>query len=168
MADKWGGVILGQGKASLSAVAAELADEKTLTEALLYAAAEPVLERMKENLEQHRRSSPSAVDSLAIVTAPARPGAVRVTVGAVGDFALTSGDPLRRPIGDADQGWILRFLEEGTAPHEIKTPHGIRMHPGQPAIPWARPALDAEEPNIGVRLIAFLKARAADIFGKGK
>lgn len=148
-ADKWGGVVTTRGKSSLSAFAVALAEEKVMRDGLMFAAGEPCLESMKSNLERHRRSNPSAVDSLGIVATPTKFGVVKLVVGAIGDNALEGGDVLREPQGDKEDGWKLRFLEQGT----IK----------QAATPWARPALDEIEPGIVPKLTEYLQSKVADL-----
>ncbi len=150
MADKFGGIVTGRGHASLTAVAAQLASEEVLAEGLLECAAKPTLAAMQRNLEPHRRHHPSAVDSVGIVgLAGQTPGVVAIAVGAIGDNALESGNVLRAPQGEADKGWILRFLEWGTS--------------RQRASPWARPALDETEPRVVPGLVEFLKRKLANV-----
>lgn len=146
-AEKWGGTVTTRGKASLSTFAVALAEEKVMREGLMFAAGEPCLDAMRQNLERHRRSNPSAVESIGIVAPPSKVGHAKIVVGAIGDYALDGGDVLREPTADKEQGFKLRFLETGT----IK----------QAATPWARPALDEVEPGVVPKLTAYLRGQVA-------
>jgi hypothetical protein len=138
---------------SLTTIAAALADEKVHRQILMDAVALPTLELMKQRLEPHRRSHPSAVDSIGIVAPATKVGFIQVAVGAIGDNALEGGDVLRAPAGGKDEGWKLRFLENGT----IK----------QAATPWARPALDEIEPTASARCAALMRERMPSLIPKG-
>jgi HK97 gp10 family phage protein len=93
-----------------------LADEE-LGREVLREALEPMAERMRQNLEPHRRSGKTIEDVDIMDSESPAPGVAAVAVG------LSAGKQGRSYIG--------RFLEYGTEK--------------QAASPWARPAVDAEE-----------------------
>lgn len=135
---------------SLTEMAMRIADESVVREALIECAAKPTLEQMRANLEPHRRHDPSAVDSIGISIGAGEVGNVRILVGAVGDNALPGTDGMRSPQDGKREGWILRFLEDGTSK--------------QGATPWARPALDAvQAEGVGGRLAAWLATKISEL-----
>jgi HK97 gp10 family phage protein len=110
------------GKEMIAAFQAEvklLADQE-LGREVLREALEPMAERMRENLEPHRRSGKTIEDVDIMDAESPAPGVAAVAVG------LSAGKSGRDFVG--------RFLEFGTEK--------------QAAAPWARPAIDAEEPKL--------------------
>jgi HK97 gp10 family phage protein len=113
---------------SVRDVGRDLADEKVIREALHQAAGEPLAARMKENI---RKLTGKTAEDISVLDEPARPGVVRIRVGARG--------------GKGGRSFIGSFLEWGTRFMSAK--------------PWARPAHDAEVGNVAPRLAAFLRGR---------
>jgi len=117
-----------------------LSDEKALREDMREAA-EPLADRMKENIEGIRGRKGSfhtglTADDVTIADQPTTLGLVKLKIG------LTSGKEGRAFIG--------RFLEYGTS----------RM----PAYSWCRPANDAEGgAHLGSRLVAIARRRIASV-----
>lgn len=100
-----------------------VAAEGPAQEALMEAL-EPIKDAMQQNLEPHRRSGKTIEDVQVRPLDSHEPGVVRAEVG------LSAGKRGRSYIGN--------FLEFGT----VK----------QAAAPWARPALDVEQPGFLSRL----------------
>ena len=103
--------------------------------------------------------------------APRRTGQGAETIHA--EFIDTKGDSITVDVGpDLKKGFHLKFVEFGTPPHTIRPKrkkalafpggaHPVRVihHPGTPARPFMRPAIDENEGRVRDKVGQVLKSK---------
>jgi len=116
------------------------------------------LARMGVNVKKSLRGAIRAGAKLVQAEADARAPSSRAGKKAALQVSSPKRDQVEARVKPTRKRWYLRFFETGTAPHEIAgrpllafEGEGGRFvrarrikHPGMPARPWLRPALEAQ------------------------